>query len=152
MKLDHVTAIVGDVDAAASALERLLGKKPTAIVRLPGMDIRSFRIGKSEIHVNAPTGPGPVQEYFRKHGNGYHHVALCVDDLDATIVQLAERGFAPLGQPIETAPGLREVFLDPSTAGGLMIQLVERRTETSDHYEVDGSAVAHLVDQLPPDL
>src|SRR4051812_40775342 len=131
MKIDHVTAIVGDVEVAASVLERLLGEKPTATVRLPGMDIRSFRVGESEIHVNAPTGPGPVEAHYQKHGGGYHHVALRVDDLDATIVQLAARGLAPLGAPIETAPGLREIFLDPGTTGGLMIQLVERRITAS---------------------
>lgn len=148
MKLDHVTAIVGDVEAAASALERLLGEKPTSTVRLPGMDIRSFRIGDSEIHVNAPTGPGPVEEHYRTRGAGYHHLAFRVDDLDETIVQLAARGFALLGTPIETAPGLREVFLDPAATGGLMIQLVERQSTASEHYDLDGDAVGRLVDQL----
>jgi len=147
MKLDHVTAIVPDADVAADAMRRLLGAEPVAIVALPGMAIRSFRIGDAEIHVNAPTGPGPVDEHLRRHGASLHHLALAVLDLDATMADLATRGFAMLGAPVETAPGLREVFIDPRTAGGMLIQLVERRLVVSARYEVDGAAVARLADQ-----
>jgi methylmalonyl-CoA/ethylmalonyl-CoA epimerase len=144
MRVDHVTAIVDDADAAAAALSRLFGSSPVATLSLPGMAIRSFRVGDSEIHVNAPTGPGPVREHHAKHGAGYHHLALRVDDLDQTLEDLRSRGFAAVGAPIETAPGLREVFLDPSGTGGLMIQLVERRTFQAGDYTLDGEAVERL--------
>lgn len=146
MHFDHVTAIVPDADAAADALRRLLGAEPVATVSLPGMAIRSFRVGEAEIHVNSPTGPGPVRDYFEKRGGGYHHLALRVDNLDATLVELKLLGFRPLGAPVETAPGLREVFLDPATAGDLLIQLVERRHLAEGAYEVDGAAVGRLAD------
>ncbi len=153
MKFDHVTAVVSDADAAAASLERLLGEKPVATLNLPGMAIRSFRLGEGEIHLNAPTGPGPVQDHHRSHGPSYHHVALRVSDLDATLVDLAARGFSTLGAPVETAPGLREVFLDPAGTGGLMVQIVERRESASEPYELDGAAVANLAAQgaLPDD-
>lgn len=147
MELDHVTAIVADADAAAEALSRLLGVAPIASLALPGMNIRSFRVGSAEMHVNAPTGPGPVADHFRAHGMSYHHVAFRVDDLDRALAELAQRGFAAAGAPIETAPGLREVFLDPKTAGGMLIQLVERRQASDTAYELDRSAVADLAEQ-----
>jgi catechol 2,3-dioxygenase-like lactoylglutathione lyase family enzyme len=149
MRFDHVTAIVDDADAAAAALERVLGAKPLGAVSLPGMAIRSFRLGEGEIHLNAPTGPGPVEEHHRRHGPGYHHIALRVGDLDATLRDLAARGLHALGAPIETAPGLREVFLDPAGTGGLMLQLVERRDVLAEAYELDGDAVAALAAQAP---
>jgi catechol 2,3-dioxygenase-like lactoylglutathione lyase family enzyme len=149
MKVDHVTAVVADADVAAGALARLLGAGPVATVDLPGMTIRSFRIGDTEIHLNAPTGPGPVDDHHRKHGAGYHHLALRVDDLDATLAELSGRGFTALGAPVETAPGLREVFLDPPGTGGLLIQLVERREALRDGYAIDGTAVHRLAGQLP---
>jgi methylmalonyl-CoA/ethylmalonyl-CoA epimerase len=147
MKVDHVTAIVPDASAAADAMRRLLGQEPVATVSLPGMDIRSFRVGDVEIHVNAPTGDGPVQDHFRAHGPSFHHVALRVDDLEQTLNALSARGFSALGQPVETAPGLREVFLDPRTAGGMLIQLVERTNTGTESYKVDSSAVSKLVEQ-----
>ena len=147
MRFDHVTAVVADADAAADALSRLLGAAPIAKLSLPGMRIRSFRVGDAEVHVNAPAGPGPVEDHFRRHGAGYHHLALRVDDLDAALAELPEKGFAPLGAPVETAPGLREVFLDPATTGGMLIQLVERRMVAEEGYALDGAAVAQLADQ-----
>ena len=89
-----------------------------------------------------------MQEYYSRHGPGYHHLALCVDDIDATLVDLKKRGFLPLGAPIETAPGLREVFLDPATAGDMMIQLVERRSPGAEPYHVEGDAVGQLAGQV----
>ncbi len=77
--LDHVTAIVADADAAASALEIVLGAPPVGAIALPGMSIRTFRAGATEIHVNAPTGPGPVLDHHRAKGPGLHHLALRVD-------------------------------------------------------------------------
>jgi methylmalonyl-CoA/ethylmalonyl-CoA epimerase len=150
MKLDHVTALVADAEVAADVLRRLLGAAPVAALNLPGMSIRSFRIGDAELHVNAPTGPGPVDDHYRRHGASYHHLALRVDDLDAAIAELPSRGFAALGPPVETAPGLREVFLDPNTTGGMLIQLVERRISTSESYALDGAAVSRLADQGDP--
>jgi catechol 2,3-dioxygenase-like lactoylglutathione lyase family enzyme len=144
MKIDHVTAVVADAEIAAEALERLLGQGPVARVSLPGMCIRSFRIGDAEIHLNAPTGPGPIDEHHRRHGPGYHHLALRVEDLDALLAELAGRGFVALGTPVATAPGLREIFLDPQTTGGVLVQLVERRVVEQGSYTVDAEAVARL--------
>ena len=98
------------------------------------------------MHVNEPTGPGPVADYQRRHGPGYHHLALRVEDIDRSLRELSTRGFAALGAPIETMPGLCEVFLDPSTTGGLLIQLVQRAAVSSTN-ELDPNAVSRLVAQ-----
>ena len=150
MKIDHITAVVSDAEAAASAIGRLLGKEPVAAVTLPGMSIRSFRIGDAELHLNAPTGPGLIEDHHRQHGPGYHHLALSVDDLDATLAELPAKGFTALGAPVETAPGLREVFLDPKTTGGIVIQLVERRSVAHEPYALDGASIGQLADQMGP--
>jgi catechol 2,3-dioxygenase-like lactoylglutathione lyase family enzyme len=147
MKLDHVTAIVPDAEVAADVLQRLLGAAPIASLSLPGMVIRSFKIGDSDLHVNAPSGPGPVDDHFRRHGAGYHHLAIRVDDMTTTLADLATRGFTTLGAPIETGPGLHEVFLDPATTGGMLIQLVERKAATSESDALDHAAVVRLAGQ-----
>lgn len=146
-KIDHVTVIVSDVEATRVALSALLGAEPTHEVALPGMAIRTFRLGDVELHVNAPTGPGPVRDFLERSGGpAYHHVALRVADLDATLARARDAGFRALGGPVETAPGLREIFLDPTSTGGVMIQLVERRSADGD--TLDGAAIGELVSQL----
>ena len=148
MELDHVTAIVADADAAATALSRVLGAPPAGTTELPGMTIRTFRIGAAEVHVNAPTGPGPVLDFLRTRGSGLHHLALRVDSLDQLIAEAPARGLRLAGAPVETAPGLREVFLDPATTGGLMIQLVERRRVDDATTALDAGAVTALAAQV----
>jgi len=141
MKIDHITAIVGSRRDGSAALMRLLGVSPTGSVTLPGMEISTFEVEGVAVHVNAPTGPGPVQDHHRAHGDGFHHLALSTDDLDLELRRLERQGFRTLGAPVTTAPGLREVFLDPATTGGLLIQIVERtlrgRPEDLDPIGID---------------
>lgn len=137
VKLDHVTAIVGDGSAAAEALARVLGVPAPAPLRLPSMEIRSFRVGELEVHVNAPTGPGPVEDHHARHGASFHHVALRVESIEGFLAGLEGSGITAAGAPVETGPGIREVFLDPETTGGLWIQLVERDPEGTGALDPD---------------
>ncbi len=150
MKLDHLTAIVGDREGAAAALARLLGVEP-ARVDLPGMAIATFAVAGVELHVNAPTGPGPVSDALATRGVHLHHVAFATEDLEREIQRVELLGFRVRGAPIETAPGLREVFLDPATTAGVLVQLVER-TEAVDAASLRGDPIAALArSALPTD-
>ena len=146
-RVDHVTAIVGDAERAAEAIARLLGLGPARPFALPGMSIRTLRIGDVELHLTSPTGDGPGRAFHERMGGAaHHHVARSVDDLDGTLRRFRDAGFATLGDPVATAPGLREVFVDPSATGGVLLQVVER--SVGAHVpELDGDAVARLAEQ-----
>jgi catechol 2,3-dioxygenase-like lactoylglutathione lyase family enzyme len=130
--LDHVTAIVADADDAARVFRILMPGTTPATVVLPAMDIRSVALPETgpELHLNAPTGPGPVETHLTTRGPSLHHLALRVEQLDRFLEDLAPQGIRASGSPVVTAPGLREVFLDPATTAGLRIQLVERTGRT----------------------
>jgi methylmalonyl-CoA/ethylmalonyl-CoA epimerase len=144
MKLDHVTAIVGD-SQVASVLARLFGSEPIGSIELPGMSVVTFRLGDVELHVNTPTGPGPVSDHYRAQGAGFHHIAFEVASLEEELSRLGARGFRAKGRPVTTAPGLREIFLDPETTGGVWIQLVERRGDIVPEA-LDANAVRELTE------
>jgi len=146
MTPDHITAVVADASAAAIVIGKLLGCEPVAEVTAPGISVRSFRVGDIEMHLTSAAGTGTIADHHRNHGSSYHHLALRVDDLEAELAALANEGFACLGAPVQTAPGLREVFLDPGSTAGLLIQLVERTTAGT--YSLDDAAVSRLADQL----
>ena len=144
MELDHVTAVVQNPDAAR-IFEELLQVAPIGRAKLPGMSIVTFRLGNIELHLNAPTGPGPVHDHFEAHGPSLHHIAFQVRDLDAALAALAERGYPARGVPAQTAPGLREVFLEPSATAGLWVQLVER-TQSVRPEDLDASQTRNLAE------
>lgn len=143
LRLDHVTAIVPDAAALAQVLSLVTGQAVSSTIELPGMRVLTFRIGDLELHVNQPTGPGPVADALASKGPAFHHVALACDDLDATLARLKAAGLEAQGQPVETAPGLREVFLRPAQTAGLFVQLVERRHAEVTHA-LDAEAVSAL--------
>ncbi|WP_394838410.1 VOC family protein [Pendulispora rubella] len=140
--IDHVTAVVGDTEAATHALACVTGAGPCAEVNSARMSVRTFLAGPVAIELTTSTSQGPVRDFYDAHGPIFHHVAFRVDDLDERMTALAARGLPTLGAPIDTAPGVREVFLDPKHTGGLMIQLVERRSE--GHQPLDPEAIERL--------
>jgi len=148
MWLDHLTAVVTDAEAASGALCRLLGGEVVAETELAGMRIHTLRLGESELHLNAPVGPGPIDDFHRAHGPGLHHLALRVEDLACALGELAERGIVARGEPVEVALGIREVFLEPSSVGGLWIQLVERSAPRGKAV-LDGRALARVARSGP---
>jgi len=143
-RVDHVTAIVPDAVALARTLQVILGQPEASTIELPGMRVFTFRLGDVELHINEPTGEGPVKNALAARGPGFHHVALACHDLDATLEQLRSQGIETAGPPVETAPGLREVFLRPDLTAGIFFQLVERReagvVSTLDARAVDALA------------
>ncbi len=143
LDLDHLTAIVKDAGQLAGVLRTITGRAAASSITLPGMKVLTFRFGDVELHVNEPTGPGPVKDALAKSGPSLHHLAFRCDDLDATLAALAVQGIGSLGAPVQTAPGLREVFLSPAATGGLFIQLVERASDDVAQ-ELDESAVLSL--------
>lgn len=144
MILDHVTVIVQDSDAAAAALGALIGVTPKAAIEAPGMRIVSLDCGAWELHANAPTGPGPIQRILLDRGPGVHHVAFSVGDIGQTLSRLAEKGIRSLGQITDLGNGVQEVFLDPSTTGDVLVQLVQRQTAGRDQREMSAQGIEEL--------
>lgn len=148
MELDHVTAIVDDLERVSAMLEALLGITPVGEAEVAGMRIRTFRIGGVEVHVNQPIEHGAPRAHLEAHGPSFHHVAFRCRDLDETLATLTERGLTTAGEPVETAPGLTEVFLSPSATGGLPIQLVQRRTREPSELALGSDAVRALAESV----
>ncbi len=150
-RVDHITFVVSDLDRTTTALERVLGRPATPAISLTGMAVRTLRVGDAELHINTPRGAGPVADFLRARGPGIHHVAIAVDDLDVAIDVLAGRGVRTLGIPKDTAPGLREVFIDPASVDGVVLQLVERRGKAPLN-QLDIAALERLLRDGTPDV
>ncbi|MGH9394307.1 MAG: methylmalonyl-CoA epimerase [Terriglobales bacterium] len=130
--LDHLGIAVRDLDAACRAYA-LLGLEaegrevvPQEQVRVAMLPLQSGRLELIE-----PTAPdSAVGRFLERRGEGLHHLALRVPDLDAAVARLKAAGRRVVHeQPQLGAGGHRYVFLHPSSTGGVLIELIESAAE-----------------------
>ena len=133
MKLDHVGIIVKNVDATAAAVERTIGLKLTETADYKDiLRIGFIPIGGVDIELLEPTtSEGLNAEFLRDRGEGVHHMAFQVDNLDAAVAAAVEQGAQVILGPTEGARGKRIVFLAGDELGGTIIELLETPASTA---------------------
>ena len=67
-----------------------------------------------------------IAKFIENRGPGLHHVALRVDDLNATVERLSRHGARLLNQPRSGAGGHTYVFVHPASAGGVLLELIQK--------------------------
>jgi methylmalonyl-CoA/ethylmalonyl-CoA epimerase len=84
-------------------------------------------VGESRIELLEPTSPdSPVAKFLEKNGEGTHHVAYEVEDLEGALAELAAAGVKLIDQvPRRGAHGTRIAFLHPKATGGVLTELCE---------------------------
>ncbi len=130
-KLDHIGIVVRDLEATAKALELTLGVKLEEVEDYQGsLQIGFLPLGEMDIELIEPaTGDGFIAEFLRDHGEGVHHVAYAVDDLEASIQHASDQGAKLLLAPCIGARGRRIAFLEGEGLGGTIVELVAERNE-----------------------
>ena len=114
---------------AVAFYEGLLGLKVSGYETIAQEKTRVAMIplGESRIELLEATEPdSPIARFIAKRGPGLHHISLRVPNLDAAVRRLRENGVRFVNQePGVGAGGHRYVFLHPSSAGGVLLELVE---------------------------
>ena len=128
-KIYHLGYAVEDLEAAARFYEEHFGistGKPEEVEE-QGIVATMFEVGESKIELLEPTRPdSPVGKFLAKRGEGFHHVAFLVDDLETTLEELKESGVELIDEtPRVGAGGTRMAFLHPKGAHGVLTELVE---------------------------
>ena len=126
--IHHLGVAVEDLDAALSTYERLFGAQVEhrATVEEQGVRAASLRIGDGRVEPLEPLGDDtPVGRFLAKRGPGMHHVAFEVNDLPATLAELANAG----ADLIDEAPraglfGLEVAFIHPDSVHGVLAEVV----------------------------
>src|SRR5215210_5886099 len=128
-RIYHLGYAVEDIEAASRFYEENFGAVPGApeVVEEQGIVATMFRVGESSIELVQPTRPdSPVGKFLEKRGEGFHHVAFRVDDLEAALKELKESGVELIDEkPRVGVGGTRMVFLHPKGAHGVLTELVE---------------------------
>lgn len=134
--IHHIGIIVSDLEAAADKY-RAMGFTPGEIERVESQNIAAIamRAGDSWIELVTPLDhDSPLGRFLDSRGEGMHHVAYLVDDIDATLASLAEAGV----ELIDTTSRIglhnwRVAFIHPRACAGVLTELVQRdSTMTGD--------------------
>jgi methylmalonyl-CoA/ethylmalonyl-CoA epimerase len=124
-KIDHIAIATKDAKTTSGFYEALLGFKASEIVEVPDQDIKSsyVQIPGTGIEILQPIDPnGSIQKFIDKKGEGIHHIAFKISNLDAAIKELTDNGIKLIQS---TTDGKLTVFIHPKSTGGILIELCE---------------------------
>ena len=126
--LDHLGIVVRSLDAS-QGLYAALGVPVMGVEEVAHERVRvaMLQVGESRIELlEATAEDSAVGKFLAKRGEGLHHIALRVEDLEATVADLKARNVRLVNETIQIgAGGHRYVFVHPASANGVLLELVE---------------------------
>jgi len=126
--LDHLGIAVKSLAAAKGIYEKLgLSVSAEEVVEQEKVRLVMVRVGESRLELLEPTAEdSTIAKFIAKRGEGLHHVCIRVPDLAEAVAKLKKDGVRLVSEEIKVgAGGHRYVFVHPSSAGGVLLELVE---------------------------
>lgn len=128
MQLHHVGIVVREIEAAAQQYERL-GFRDGERIEVPEQGIVAivYPAGTGYVELIQPTDPeGAIGRYLAKRGEGSHHVAFAVPEIDAALRRLGDAGVRLIDErPRDGAHGWKIAFIHPESCNGVLTELVQ---------------------------
>lgn len=128
-KIEHIGIAVKDIKTSNKLFEQLFGEShyKTEAVASEGVKTSFFQIGPNKIELlEATNEESPIAKYIEKKGEGIHHIAFDVEDIQAEIERLKNEGFTVLNEtPKKGADNKLVAFLHPKTTNGVLIELCQ---------------------------
>ena len=128
--IDHLGIAVKSLAAAKGIYEKLgLSVSPEEVVEGEQVKLVMVPVGESRLELlEATSENSAIAKFIAKRGEGLHHVSLRVPDLQVAVERLKKDGVRLVSEEIKVgAGGDRYVFVHPSSAGGVLLELVEAR-------------------------
>ena len=134
-KIEHLGIAVNNLDEAIPLYERLLETTcyKTESVSSEGVNTAFFQIGEAKIELlEANNQNSPIAKFLSKRGEGFHHVAFDVDDIEEELARLQKLDFILHHlSPKEGADNKRIAFLHPKSTMGMLIELCQENISKS---------------------
>ena len=129
MKINHLGIATKDIDEALKFWGDALGLENvhTEIVEEQKVRVAMLPIGESRVELLEPTSDdSPISKFLEKRGGGIHHIAVEVDDIEASIAKLKSQGMRLIDEsPRVGAEGCLVAFVHPSASNGVLLELVQ---------------------------
>lgn len=129
-KVEHIGIAVRDLSVSVPLFEKLLNSPcyKTETVATEHVNTAFFKTGESKIELLESTNTaGPIARFLDKKGEGIHHIAFEVEDIESEIKRLKQEGFVPLNDiPKKGADNKLVCFLHPKSTNGVLIELCQQ--------------------------
>jgi methylmalonyl-CoA/ethylmalonyl-CoA epimerase len=131
-KIEHIGIAVRDKDEAIHLFEQLLNCAPykTEQVESEKVETIFYALGPNKIELLSSTDKdGTIAKFLDKKGEGFHHVAIAVDNIYSEIERLQKAGFEFVNTtPKAGADNKLICFLHPKSTGGILVELCQEAT------------------------
>lgn len=131
-KLEHIGIAVRNLEASNALFTKLLGTPPykTETVEREGVRTSFFLVGNVKIELLEATRPdSTIATFIEKRGEGIHHLAFDVDNVQQKIIDFADAGFKVLSEkPMPGADNKMIAFLHPKTTNGVLTEICQDRS------------------------
>ncbi|MCE3295648.1 MAG: methylmalonyl-CoA epimerase [Crocinitomicaceae bacterium] len=131
-KIEHLGIAVKNIEASLLVYEKLLNQKcyKTEEVESEGVKTAFIQVGETKIELLEATKPdSPIAKFLEKKGQGIHHIAFDVNDIEAEISRLTNEGFELIHQsPKDGADNKLIAFLHPKSTDGILVELCQEKS------------------------
>jgi methylmalonyl-CoA/ethylmalonyl-CoA epimerase len=128
--VDHIGIAVKSIDDALAFWQSALGVKCTGVEEVEEQKVKTafLPIGDTEVELlEATSDESPVAKFIEKKGEGIHHLAIRVENLEAALAELKEKGIRLIDEtPRYGAGGAKITFVHPKSTGGILLEISER--------------------------
>lgn len=130
-KIEHIGIAVKNIETSNDLFTKLFGKQHYKVesVESEGVNTSFFMLGETKIELlEASSANSSIAKFIDKKGEGIHHIAYEVDNLDEEMLRLKNEGFELINkEPKDGADNKRICFLHPKSTNGVLVELCEEK-------------------------
>ena len=127
--IEHIGIAVKNLEESIKYYENILGLKCYNIEEVKDQKVRTafFKVGQTKIELLESTEPeGPIGKFIEKKGEGVHHIAFAVNEIQNQLNEVKEKGIQLIDEkPRKGAEGLNIAFMHPKSTHGVLTELCE---------------------------
>jgi len=131
--IEHIGIAVTNLEDSVIFYEKVFDLKCYNIEEVKDQKVRTafFMVGQTKIELLESTDPeGPIAKFIDKKGEGIHHIAFAVNNIDEQLKHAEKKGVRLIDViPRKGAEGLEIAFLHPGSTGGVLIELCENKNK-----------------------
>ncbi|EDP72813.1 Lactoylglutathione lyase and related lyase [Flavobacteriales bacterium ALC-1] len=128
-KIEHIGIAVKDIESSNDLFKSLFGKAHYKVedVESEGVKTSFFKCGPNKIELlQATNKDSPIAKFIEKKGEGIHHIAFAVDNIEKEIKRLTKEGFQMIHKvPKKGADNKLIAFLHPKSTNGVLVELCQ---------------------------